>query len=399
MPKRPRAVFGAVGDIGFHGEIGASMLAHGADWPFERMRDSLARADVLFGNMESVFIPPDYPKRLLDPAGLISRVPGPDAAAALRRAGFSFLNMAANHVLDAGTVGMFHTRDCLEAAGLVVGGVGRTQEAARKLRVVECNGLAFGFLCYSEDNNYSLGTTGPCHAWYVPRDVVTDVKKARRSVDVLVVSVHADIEFMETPSVPRMAACRRIAEAGADIILCHHPHVPQGIEVYDGTLIAYSLGNFVFDSHTMGYMKENGPHTAASFLLLVDVSQRGVEGFERVPVAIHRPPEERPHLATGAAGRKLARYFALLDAMLADDEIVRANWRRVAKEFLRSRIDAAAKERDVDRVIENVVARILFVAENRSVMDEVAVMAKEFWDEFRRGDDKYNRPHRRLSGK
>ena len=57
------------------------------------------------------------------------------------------------------------------------------------------------------------------------------------------------------------------------------------------------------------------------------------------------------------------------------------------------------KERDIDRVIETMVARSIFVAENRAVSDEVRSMAREFWDEFRRGDNTYNRPHRRISKK
>ena len=252
------------------------MLEKGIGWPFEKMRPELSRADLLFGTMESVALTPDFPKDKIDPQGLISSVAGPDCAEALRRAGFGFMNMAANHVLDAGTVGMFYTEQCLRETGIMTGGIGKTQTEARRMRIIERNGVRFGFLCYCEDNNYSLSTPGPCHAYYQPEAIVKDVKKNRDRADIIVVSIHADIEFMETPSVPRVAQSRIIAEAGADIILAHHPHVPQGIEVHHNCLIAYSLGNFVFDSHSMEYMKRNGPHTAHSFLLLIDIAKKGV---------------------------------------------------------------------------------------------------------------------------
>lgn len=267
---------GAVGDISLAGQVAEDALAHGLDWPFEKMRAILGRADVLFGNMESVAIPPDFPREELDPAGLISALPGEEIAAALRRAGFDIMNMAANHVLDAGSIGFDYTQACLENAGIVVGGIGYSQTEARQLKVVEANGLRLGFLCYGEDSNWTLGHTNPGFAYYQLDTVLEDVRRHRPEVDALIVSIHADLEFMPTPSVPRLRNSRAIAEAGATVVLQHHPHVPQGIEMANGCLICYSLGNFVFDAHTDSYMRNNGPHTAHSFVLLAEVTQDGV---------------------------------------------------------------------------------------------------------------------------
>ena len=271
--------FGAVGDIAFRGELDEQARRHGADWPFEKMLPHLQRVDVLFGNMESVAIPPDFPEDQIDPAGLISRLPGEEIAAAIKQAGFDFMNLAANHVLDAGSIGMDYTKKTLEDAGLVTGGVGYTQAEARELKVIDCNGITFGFLCYGEDSNYTLGHTSPSYAYYELGTIVGDVEKHRADADVLIVSIHADLEFMPTPSLPRLRNSRAIAEAGAKIILHHHPHVPQGVEMVNGCLIAYSLGNFVFQAHTSEYMKNNGPHTAHSFLLLTEVGKDGVRRY------------------------------------------------------------------------------------------------------------------------
>lgn len=392
MSKSGAITFGAVGDIAFHASIGQEMLAKGVDWPFEKMRTVLSRADVLFGNMESVFIPPDYPADQVDPAGLISSVPASAGAQALKRAGFHFLNLAANHVLDAGPVGMEYTRMCLEEAGLATAGAGATQKEARKLRVLTVKGITFGFLCYCQDNNYTLGQPGPAPAYYVPETVLADVARHKAGVDVLVVSIHSDIEFMPTPSVPRLRDSRRIAHAGADIILEHHPHVPQGIEMVDGCLVAYSLGNFIFDAHTSEYMKGNGPHTAHSFVLLAEVDKDGVRSFERVPFEIVEPPEERPRPLAGEARDQMLRYLAELDARLTDEEFVRRTWREVARRHLASYIKRAA-ERDVDRVIEELVGRLCFVSENRDWMDEILAMAREHWQARQQRIDPLHRPH------
>ena len=65
------ATFGAVGDVDLSRKGAAPIIEHGFDWPFERMMPILRQADVLFGNMESVVLPPEYPDGQIDPAGLV----------------------------------------------------------------------------------------------------------------------------------------------------------------------------------------------------------------------------------------------------------------------------------------------------------------------------------------
>jgi poly-gamma-glutamate synthesis protein (capsule biosynthesis protein) len=358
------------------------------------MGPTLARADVLFGNMGSVAIPDDYPRDQIDPAGLVSLLPGHEGAAALKRAGFDFMNMAANHVLDAGRVGMDHTRACLEGAGLVTGGIGYTQEEARQLRTVERNGLRFGFLCYGEDSNYTLGHTNPSYAYYELDTVIEDVRRCRSAVDVLVVSLHADLEFMPTPAVPRLRNSRAIAEAGATLLLQHHPHVPQGVEMVRGCLICYSLGNFVFDAHTSAYMRENGPHTAHSFVLLAGVGKDGVRSWERVPFEIPEPPEQRPTPMEGQTKDDALAYLHWLDGRLQDEEFVRTTWREKAAARLAQLIQELAR-RDPDNVVDEMVWRYCILAENRSWTEEILSMARERWEAQKQIEDPLHRPHYR----
>jgi len=387
-----KVTFAAVGDVAFYGQIAEDMRQFGLDWPFAQMAAHLCRADLLFGNMESVLIPPDYPQDQIDPKGLICRLPGPQVAEMLRRAGFDFMNLAANHVLDAGRVGLDYTRQCLDQAGIATAGVGYSQADARRMTVVEAGGMSFGFLCYGEDNNYTLGHTRPSHAYYEPEAVLEDVATCRKDVDILVVSIHADLEFMPTPSLPRLDNSRQIAKAGADIILEHHPHVPQGIERVGRSLVAYSLGNFVFPAHTSDYMKSNGPHTAHSFVLLMEVGPEGVESFERVPFEILEPPEQRPTPLEGDAGQELLRYFDQLDRLLTDREAVQRTWRDVATRHLATYIRRAA-ERNVEDVIEELVGRLCLVAENRSWMAEILAMAREHWQRQQEHVDPLHRPN------
>jgi hypothetical protein len=102
MDNNKKVVFGAVGDINLSGTVASPAFTDGFDWAFQKMLPHLRKAELLFGNLESVVAPPDYPADQIDPKGLIGRC---DCAPALKRAGFGVLNLAQNHILDAGTRG------------------------------------------------------------------------------------------------------------------------------------------------------------------------------------------------------------------------------------------------------------------------------------------------------
>jgi poly-gamma-glutamate capsule biosynthesis protein CapA/YwtB (metallophosphatase superfamily) len=389
MSKQATCAFGAVGDIALSGPTARQMHTRGDDWPFAEVLPALARADVLFGNLESVLIPDDFPDALLNRRGLVARG---HIAPSLERAGFDLVSAANNHVLDGGTTGLFHTARALTDAGVLVGGIGATQEEARGCVVVERNGLRFGFLCYAEDSNYVLSTAGPGHAYYTPEAVLEDIARVRTSVDVVVVSVHADLEFSPTPSPARRDAFREFARQGATLVLGHHPHVVQGVERIGSSLIAYSLGNFVFHAHTSTYMRAHAPATAESFILLVEVSAAGVEEFDRVPVLISAPPDERPTLASGEDAHRLRVEFDRLDTLVADDVVVARNWRSLALEHLRTNVRALAEDADDSTRLLSGIGRMLYVAENQGWIAEAERAARELWELQRQQVHEFQRP-------
>jgi poly-gamma-glutamate capsule biosynthesis protein CapA/YwtB (metallophosphatase superfamily) len=112
---------------------------------------------------------------------------------------------------------------------------------------------------------------------------------------------------MAYPSSEQKKLAHKFVDAGADIILGHHPHVLQGVESYDGAVIAYSLGNFLFDTRY--------PERRYSTLLTVEVSRsKGILGFRLIPIYIDDAEPvvsgERPAtdfvdfaLLSGAGGR------------------------------------------------------------------------------------------------
>ncbi len=100
-------------------------------------------------------------------------------------------------------------------------------------------------------------------------------------VDWLVVSLHFGYEYQHFPSPRDVKLCRELIDCGADIILGHHPHYPQGVETYNNGIIAYSLGNFIWDQNFVG-------HTASSFLLEIQLSKTRIVSMEAVPFTLDK---------------------------------------------------------------------------------------------------------------
>ena len=383
-----KVVLGAVGDIDLSGSAIQPMQTKGAAWPFEKVSDHLREADVLFGNFESVILPPDYPEEEIKSSAMASKF---DPTPGIRAAGFDFLSLANNHRLDGGIAGMFHTQEAINRQGIATGGIGRTQEEARKLKTVTKNGFILGFLCYSKDSRYVLSSKGPCYAFFDEETIIEDIRANKGRVDFLILSIHADIEFARTPSVPRREAFRRFAAEGADVILAHHPHVPQGIELVDGSLIAYSLGNFVFPAHSCSYMKSHGPETAYSYLLLVDLGREGVKSFRRIPFIIDAHPEERPRPMKGREQEALEEYLKQLDHMVADDKIVMENWQRTAMQQFDSSL---ANMRRMDRrdLLVYELGLLLFGGANRDWVREVVKVIQANWERQQTREDLHHPP-------
>ena len=188
--------------------------------------------------------------------------------------GFDILSLASNHSMDWGPDAMLDTKELLEKKGFLTVGVGENLKEARKPAFIERNGIKVGFLDYCSvlHEGYEAGPNKPgvaplrIHTYYEPfdyqagippkvvtipyeddlKDMLDDIQAAKKQADILVLSLHWGIHF-----IPRMMAdyqplvAHLAFDAGADIILGHHAHVPKAIEVYKGKICFHSLSNFI----------------------------------------------------------------------------------------------------------------------------------------------------------
>jgi poly-gamma-glutamate synthesis protein (capsule biosynthesis protein) len=169
----------------------------------------------------------------------------PDLVGVFPKSGISLVTLANNHVYDYGVEGLRDTLRYLDQAGVEYVGAGMNLAEARKPVIRDIKGKRFAFLGYG---NYSPATEkGPGVAYRYAEHVTEDVRRVKDSgADIVIVNFHWGVERATEPTARDKALAYLAIESGADVIVGHHPHVLQPVELYKGKVIAYSLGNFVF---------------------------------------------------------------------------------------------------------------------------------------------------------
>jgi poly-gamma-glutamate capsule biosynthesis protein CapA/YwtB (metallophosphatase superfamily) len=277
-PERgPAVTIVAVGDVQLGRGVGRAIARHGPDYPFEYVRSMIQEADLAVFNLECALsaegIP--IPKRYSFKAD-------PATADGLARAGFDVAILANNHSVDCGRWRLPETMDVLRARGIVpVGGGMSVAEAAAPV-MVERSGLRIAILArtFILPDGVIYREDVPTIAVYDPDRIEEEVRAAARRADVVIVSLHWGIEYARQPQESQRRIARRLIDAGADLIIGHHTHTPQPVERCGDGLIAYSLGNFVFDSRG-----EGGRYGT---LLRCTLTADGVKNYGALPIRIEQ---------------------------------------------------------------------------------------------------------------
>lgn len=219
----------AFGDLLLDRYIKLYIDRHGADYPFENIKEILAGNDVVLANLEGSFS--DYKPRPLNPNNT-SFTFDPALAAMLKRHHFNVVNLANNHVLDFGRAGFAQSQNYLTQNGIYYFGDYHNESGAL---IKEINGQKVAFIGYHSLDNPATEST------------IEKIKTARQEADFVVVYTHWGVEYQNNFSKSQQESGRQFIDAGADVVLGSHPHVIQPIEIYQNKAIFYSLGNFLFD--------------------------------------------------------------------------------------------------------------------------------------------------------
>ena len=215
----------ATGDIMLGRYCNVQML-NNKDWkyPFLKTADLTSSANITFGNLEAPIIE-NCPTTS---SGMIfcART---ESVEGLKFAGFDILSLANNHILNYGQTGIEQTINLLNKNNIL-------PSQGNNITIKQFNNLRFGFL------SFDLVT-------YPQTSLIPQISQNLPKADVLIVSLHWGNEYQKEPTEAQKKLAHEIIDAGAKIIIGHHPHVTQPVEEYNGGLIFYSLGNFVFDQN------------------------------------------------------------------------------------------------------------------------------------------------------
>ncbi|MBN1968313.1 MAG: CapA family protein [Candidatus Delongbacteria bacterium] len=303
---------------------GGIVQTYGIDYLFDPTKNMLGdNADLTIVNLEV----PLTNSTTHHPTKSIYFKGNPDNATGLKNAGIDIASMANNHVYDYMEDGISDTRNALDSNFVLYGGAGLNSDEAFNPVLVSEKGVGFGIVFSSDRtgqyNNYQpylqAGTDKP--GFYLTNDynVKKQIDEIRDLSDFVIVSAHTGSEYSIAPGadydkteyygfydvdkpnekVDDIPLRHSFIDNGADLVICHHPHIVQGFEFYNGKLIAHSLGNFIFD---MTY-----PETCFSMILNLSADKNKLYNFYFEPVYLNNTITVP---ATGKLGEYIMRYIA-----------------------------------------------------------------------------------------
>ncbi|MCL4487447.1 MAG: CapA family protein [Chloroflexi bacterium] len=328
QPHEKTLTFTAVGDVFMPGTVHWS----NGDCPAvdeeigKRVLDQVApyflKSDVTFCNLEAAIS--DKGKPVSGRAAAFRSYPGMEHI--LKKAGISIVSLANNHTQDYGWEALNDTIERLDKVGIGHSGAGKNIMQARKPAILEIGGMTVGLLSYTANVNTPMGFKASAEReglnpmrispFFLPdhvndEDIETmheDVGTWKRETDFLAVSCHWGLSEGGTHTVTRHqeVIAHHAVDAGADLVIGHHSHALQAIEIYKEKAILYSLGNFVFS------LEEDFPRESMLFQCVF--SRHKIHQFKFLPSFMSKQNE--PEVFHPEKGRG-PRVVALMSKLCA----------------------------------------------------------------------------------
>ncbi|MBC8180807.1 CapA family protein [candidate division KSB1 bacterium] len=302
----------AVGDVMYGNHTISYIKKHGTGYPFVPTGAILQNADVAFANLEAPFTDTGtkFDKRFT------FKVP-PKYATGLTEAGFDVVTLANNHMLDYGIEGLANTLKMLDSIGVAHCGAGLDLKQAREPAIIERNGFRIAVLGYSltfpQEFWATNSTGGTCYPHY--DYMQKSIQQSDSLADFTIVTFHWGSELKNYPKKYQKDYAHLAIDNGADLVLGHHPHVLQGLEIYKNRLIAYSLGNFSFASYSA--------KATESIILKAHLSKAGLLYAKVIPVSVNNSEVAfQPKPLTGAAADIVIAHLKIFSKPLNSKSII-----------------------------------------------------------------------------
>jgi poly-gamma-glutamate capsule biosynthesis protein CapA/YwtB (metallophosphatase superfamily) len=274
----------ATGDIMLSRAVDTEMDKHGRLYPFQETLELTNDANFTFGNLESPFREGNSISQPMTFGAEKSSLEG------LITSGFDAVNLANNHFGNQGQSGMKTTFDVLKGK-IDFFGAGTNDTDACKPFIKDINGSLVAFLGYTDTDvipdSYIANSSHGGVCIMNETTLRINLLDAQQKADFIIVSMHSGTEYTPNPNQRQKDFAHAAIDAGADLVIGHHPHVVQAIEFYKGKFINYSLGNFIFDQ---SWSKETQQGLVTKFTLTLNQ----ITKIELIP--IHISNESQPKI-------------------------------------------------------------------------------------------------------
>ena len=236
------------GDVLMDGVVRKQINKNGYNYPWEKVNKYFQESDLSIVNLETSITTrgKKWPNKQFNFRS------HPKNLKYMKEAGVDVVTIANNHILDYSNQGFLDTLNHLEKNKIPYAGGGRNKKEALQGVVVDVEGVKVGILAFSRvipdvkwyATDKRSGLVGAYDGY--TKDMMNRIKQMKEEVDILVLSIHWGKERSTKPRKQEIDLAKSCIDAGVDIVMGHHPHVLQGVEMYKGKPIFYSLGNFVF---------------------------------------------------------------------------------------------------------------------------------------------------------
>jgi len=265
----------------------------------------LLKADVLIGNLETPLVR-ELPVK--SPIGAkFAFGASKTMAQSLADAGFTAVSLANNHAFDQREKGMTQSPAILKELGVTPLGASRTEDPVFRLETIERNGWKLGFIAVTTRRNAPHREGSPVLPYLSTRDLgatlVPLIAAGKQTHHAVIVVIHWGAEYADTPNYVQVREAHALIDAGAKLVIGHHAHVLQGLERYGDGVIAYNLGNFLFEN-TTSIPRLTG---VLRVRLAPALEASCVDKVVFHPAYIKRTPTKHPVPATGGMGTRVRR--------------------------------------------------------------------------------------------
>jgi poly-gamma-glutamate capsule biosynthesis protein CapA/YwtB (metallophosphatase superfamily) len=293
----PRIELTFAGDIMFGGTFSGRWVPQeaGSFDPLKEIAPQLA-SDLALVNLETTVVAEIPVAKLVGDLRFAAR---PDQVATLPRNGVRAVTIANNHAADIDGPGVRETPGHLRDLGITIFGAARTEPPLVRVEPIDVRGWNVGIIAATTRLNRGQARGDPkiplVQGEVLAKELVPLVKAARANHDLVIVVLHWGVQYADNPDQWQVNAAHAFIDAGADAVIGHHPHILQRFERYKDGLIAYSLGNFLFNNALPGQRN-------TAVLRLGFANHAGKRCLDLVvvhPAAIYPSPVHHPKPVTG----------------------------------------------------------------------------------------------------